>query len=1065
MKPLQLTLQAFGSYAARTTVDFTLPGQNLFLVTGDTGAGKTTLFDAIVFALYGEASSGATRKDGAELQSQFADAGVEPFVELTFSELSGGETLVYAVRRSPRHTRPARRGGGAVDVKEVVSLTLPDGREYSQNQRETDAKLEQIVGLTKDQFMQVAMIAQGEFMELLRAKSEDKKAIFRKLFNTGLYQQIVDELARRRKALDVGIAQLRTACQTEAGHIAAPGEWTGSDALLEVKARVMAAPRLNVADLEALAGALVELCAWLEAEHAAARTNRDGLSRQRDAARDALAQAEALGRAYAQLEAAQAGLAGCDAEEDDVKRASKLAMAVAAAYEIEAVHRRAKEAAKRAEDTRRELAGQSEALPGLEAARDAAAGDEAAAKAALDAEAEALTRTSERVARALEGFRRTEEAGKRVAALERAAQKSETAADRARQALADFEARERRWRAQAEALADAHARLELWTGRVAEADALLADIDGATAAGADIGISRDRADRAAAAYADARAEYAAGSAEYAQRRTAFLDAQAGYIAREQLRPGQPCPVCGSLEHPSPCHLPADAAPLSREALEALAGRVEALNRALSKQAEAAGSALELLKQKQARFGEQVEALRRRVARGIDGAPTFETPDEARPLVERYRRQLQSEGDAIRRDAAALKAAQDALATADATRTALKADAEAAANQASADAAALAAGRAELAALSAQGDYPDAVSARAALEAAKQRRDGAECAFERARQAAQASRSAAEAAATRIEQARRALPGLEAEQAQRADEYRALMAERDLAESEWTELTFKYGKDAPERLRARVEAHGVKRAAAAGAADAARAAIAGRPKPELEALRGAVVQSEAALEAARSAAERLAALEERNRRALDALGPMLERRGRIMADYARLESLYNRLAGRVSGARMDIETFVQRYYLRRILASANLRFREMSAGQFELRMTDADRAGAGGNHGLDLMVYSAVTGRAREIRTLSGGESFMAALSLALGMADQIQQSAAAINLDIMFIDEGFGSLDDHARDQAVRVLKQMAGGSKLIGIISHVTELKQEIDDQLVVTKDESGSHTRWQLG
>ena len=369
MKPLQLTLQAFGSYAARTTVDFTLPGQNLFLVTGDTGAGKTTLFDAIVFALYGEASSGATRKDGAELQSQFADAGVEPFVELTFSELSGGEALVYAVRRSPRHTRPARRGGGAVDVKEVVSLTLPDGREYSQNQRETDAKLEQIVGLTKDQFMQVAMIAQGEFMELLRAKSEDKKAIFRKLFNTGLYQQIVDELARRRKALDVGIAQLRTACQTEAGHIAAPGEWAGSDALLEVKARVMAAPRLNVADLEALTGDLESLCAWLEAEHAAARENRDGLSRQRDAARDTLAQAEALGRAYAQLEAAHAGLAECDAEEDDVKRASKLAMAVAAAYEIEAVHRRAEEAAKRAEDTRRELAGQSEALPGLEAVR------------------------------------------------------------------------------------------------------------------------------------------------------------------------------------------------------------------------------------------------------------------------------------------------------------------------------------------------------------------------------------------------------------------------------------------------------------------------------------------------------------------------------------------------------------------------------------------------------------------------------------------------------------------------------------------------------------------------
>ena len=122
------------------------------------------------------------------------------------------------------------------------------------------------------------------------------------------------------------------------------------------------------------------------------------------------------------------------------------------------------------------------------------------------------------------------------------------------------------------------------------------------------------------------------------------------------------------------------------------------------------------------------------------------------------------------------------------------------------------------------------------------------------------------------------------------------------------------------------------------------------------------------------------------------------------------------------------------------------------------------AGEGKNHGLDLMVYSTVTGKEREARTLSGGESFMAALSLALGMADQIQESSSSLNLDVMFIDEGFGALDDHSRNQAVKVLKQMAGGSRLIGIISHVTELKQEIEDQLIVTKDEDGSHVKWQI-
>lgn len=203
---------------------------------------------------------------------------------------------------------------------------------------------------------------------------------------------------------------------------------------------------------------------------------------------------------------------------------------------------------------------------------------------------------------------------------------------------------------------------------------------------------------------------------------------------------------------------------------------------------------------------------------------------------------------------------------------------------------------------------------------------------------------------------------------------------------------------------------------------------------------------------------------RNEGVYRALAPKMEERGRVMAEQKRLDDLYSLLSGNVTGGRMDIETYVQRYYLEQILYAANRRFQEMSAGQFELRMCSQEQAGAGKNRGLDLMVYSAVTGKEREVRTLSGGESFMAALSLALGMADLIQAGAASVNLDMMFIDEGFGSLDDHSREKAVRVLQEMAGGSKLIGIISHVTELKQEIENQLIVTKDKDGSHAVWQI-
>ncbi len=219
MRPIKLEMQSFGSYGEKTTIDFTQTSQNLFLISGDTGAGKTTIFDAIVFALYGEASSINNKKDGMELQSQFVGYDTKPYVELTFSEKRGEECGIYTVRRIPRHMEPLKRKSGYTEKSETVSLRMPDGSEYPQ--KETDKKIEEIVGLTKGQFMQIAMIAQGEFMEILRAKTDDRKVIFRKLFNTELFPKIVNELERRRKEKWTEIAQIRTSYQTEAGRCGA----------------------------------------------------------------------------------------------------------------------------------------------------------------------------------------------------------------------------------------------------------------------------------------------------------------------------------------------------------------------------------------------------------------------------------------------------------------------------------------------------------------------------------------------------------------------------------------------------------------------------------------------------------------------------------------------------------------------------------------------------------------------------------------------------------------------------------------------------------------------------
>ena len=195
----------------------------------------------------------------------------------------------------------------------------------------------------------------------------------------------------------------------------------------------------------------------------------------------------------------------------------------------------------------------------------------------------------------------------------------------------------------------------------------------------------------------------------------------------------------------------------------------------------------------------------------------------------------------------------------------------------------------------------------------------------------------------------------------------------------------------------------------------------------------------------------------DREVYEEMAPRFESRRQLVEEHGRLDGLYRMASGNVSGSRMDLETYVQRYYLERILHAANRRFLAMSAGQFELRMVNLEKAGEGKNRGLDLMVYSNVTGREREVRTLSGGESFMASLSLALGLSDEIRRSSGA-ELDAKFVDEGFGTLDAESLRQAVDALAGLGGDGRVVGVISHVDELRDWIPKQVLVSKGRDGS-------
>ncbi len=1059
MKPLKLTMQAFGSYGRGTpAIDFSRPNQNLFLITGDTGAGKTTIFDAIVFALYGETGSGNNKKDGTELQSQFVDPAVEPFVELEFSE----EDRAYTVRRVPRHVRPLKRGSGVREESERVSLTMPDGTIYPQ--KETDKKLEEIVGLTKGQFMQIAMIAQGEFMELLRAKSDDKKIIFRKLFNTELFQDIVEELGRRKKEKLSEIAQIRTVCQTEIAHVVVPEEYEGGETLRVLREGILSSDRLSVKDMEDFLEGLGALCEKLEASRDKAQEAYDAGSRLRDEKRDAFCGGQSLLEAFEQLEKAGRELAECAKAEEDVKRQIRLVADINGAYEIQGVYQRFSDMEGTVADTEKNLGAQRDALPKLEEAYRKAADVQKTAKRQQDAGLEALTRVSGRVKKALDILEKIQAAKEEVKEKEIRCSAAEAAQAQVQEQLVQLESQEKEWKDQCGELSGAEKQLALWEIKNEERKEIAACLESLKESGKDVARQRKKAERARQDYAGIRQRFAEKNQEYTEKQTAFLDAQAGFIAREKLRPGEPCPVCGSREHPRPCGLSKIHQELTRETVEALAEETAGLQQRQQEQSAAAASASELLKEKEKHFQEALEQLRQRAAKSIPDVPEDMTPDQAEELLGEWELSLGKEGAVLQENAKLLAQAQESLKGVEERKRLLGEEAGRTAQESVQAKTALAASRAALEGLEADREYPTREEAEAALAAAKTSKREMDAACAAADREAEEAKQRRDKAETLLKRYSQELPAQKQELGRRLAEYEAVMQEKLLTEPEWKEITAKHTKAEAAELQARIDEHGRRKATAEGMRESAQRAVSGRERPVMEELERAKREAEERFLAAQEELGKCKELHQTNSAAYRALAPRMKERGRIMEDYTRLESLHNRLAGKVTGFRMDIETFVQRYYLQRILHAANARFREMSAGQFELRMVGEEQAGEGKNRGLDLMVYSMVTGKEREVRTLSGGESFMAALSLALGMADQIQESSAAIHLDVMFIDEGFGSLDEHSRNQAVRVLRQMAGGSKMIGIISHVTELKQEIEDQLIVSKDEEGSHIRWQI-
>lgn len=914
MRPIRLTISAFGPYAGETTIDFSRLGdRGLYLITGDTGAGKTTIFDAITFALYGEASGQERRS--AMLRSKYAEPAQDTYVELVFA-LRGQE---YAVRRSPEYERKKKSGEGTTRQPAKAVLTWPDGH-VTASYRDATRDIENEIGLTRDQFAQIGMIAQGDFKWLLLAGTDERRGILRKIFHTERFEALQVQLGQRANALRREAEEAERALLQDARQLTAP----------EVLHDRMA-PYLEAATFAAIP-AMMALAREGMALDEAARAQGEQRGAQLEADRAALAQAmgaaQAIADARSALERTEAELTGA------AQRAQQCAEAA---------------------ETARSRKPQTERLAAEIGALETRLPDYARAET-LAAEAR---RAEEEAARLLGQMAHDrEEKDKLHAAIEKA-----------RAMVAQLGALSAQGVAAQEAARRAQER-EKRLGQLIELSEAL-------------GRLRKKAAQAQSSEICAIEERNRADQRYRQAEKAFFGAQAGLLAG-QLQAGAPCPVCGSPVHPQPAAI-RDDAPTEAE-LDALRASREAAEReaaACHGAAQRAQSSCEAALMQAEALGEELlpgcpaEELGRMAAQEAvqAGRLRAEQTQMAAQLEERIRR-LENTQRLIPQKEEEERGLERALLEATDRQAALSAEAREKAAQAMQLQAALAHGT------------------RREAEAEIARRKQERAALEHAIDAAEkAERQAAET-----------LAGLQAKR-----------------ETLFAQVNNQEEGESLAQLRER----------------------------------SAAMQAEAA-----GLQQEMRALHTRMARNQDTLRRMEERQAEAEKKqemWRTVASLSNTANGQVPGKdKVTLETYVQMAHFDRVIDRANIRLRQMTGGQYELRRrASADNLRS--QSGLDMEVVDHVNGSSRDVRTLSGGESFKASLALALGLSDEIQSGAGGVKLDTLFVDEGFGSLDGQSLEQAIGVLASLTEGRRLVGIISHVEELNRRIDKKLIVKKDRAG--------
>ncbi|MGN0719615.1 MAG: AAA family ATPase [Anaerovoracaceae bacterium] len=919
MRPLKLTMSAFGPYAGRVHLDLeSLGNSGLYLITGDTGAGKTTIFDAITFALFGEASG--NNRESSMLRSKYADPDAPTEVELVFSY----DGQVYTVKRSPGYMRRKTRGEGFTVQNPQAQLTYPDGRVVTK-QGDVNQSIQDILHVNRNQFSQIVMIAQGDFMKLLLADTATRIGIFREIFHTGFYDRLQNELKEQASNLNKEYSSVKQSIRQYIDGILCDPDDVRSLDVEEAKNG-----RMLTVDVLALISTLLD-------QDSAAASDLDS----------------ALALLEKKIEDNTASLA--KAEE---KKKTKEALDRAKIREKEEMTALA--------DFAKKLDEEKAKQPETETRK----------KQIIEIEAQ------------YQDYRLLDQINGEISRLEKSLQsdrQQQAAQGQAISALSDEIAE---WKKELQSLASAGASYEKL---LHEQESLLMEKESLEVLMNDLSQlqlleSQLRDARESFLQAQARAEK--DDLQYQTLNRIFLSEQAGILA-DTLADGAPCPVCGSKEHPRKAmksnHAPTEkelnaakkAADASARAAAGtstdaslLNGRVETKREAVRR---AAGSLLESTGEGDfsdstaisAAVSEKIAVLSGRTTAVAAAILTEEKNLNRKQLLER---QIPEKENSLREKDASLAAL---------------------ANRISASSASLSEKQAQAVQAASRLRFHGRAEAEDAVKALRRTVESAQSALERA----EADHSACEKNLLALQGQIRQLS--------------SAVTEEDFGDLSVLEQT----------------------------------------KLDLSVRKRAILEQQKVIHSRM----------EMNRRAAENLSKKVREISVLEEKQRWLNALSDTANGQINTKeKVKLETYVQMTYFDRIIDRANTRLMIMTGGQYELKRRE-EATSKTSQSGLDLDVVDHYNGSLRSVKSLSGGESFMASLSLALGLSDEIQSSAGGIKLDTMFVDEGFGSLDGESLQQAMQALASLSSGNRLVGIISHVTELKERIDKQIIVTKEKTG--------